>query len=106
MFNHNGFTSGTAALTDIAISEANKSIYTSTQKGKVVKLTIKKKPEVTSGGGSEEVTLEPEADFVLNHGDNIMAMCLDGDRIMTGGSDAKLILWSIHERKWINLSQY
>jgi len=44
---------------------------------------------VESWSGEADFTLECDANFVLDHGDCIIDMSVDGDWIVTGGSDAR-----------------
>ena len=44
---------------------------------------------------SVDVTFEVDASFCFNHGDCIMDMSVDGNFVMTVGSDAKIKLWVV-----------
>ncbi len=43
----------------------------------------------------DRITLEPDASFILDHGECVMDMSVDGDWMLTAGSDAKICVWKI-----------
>ena len=43
----------------------------------------------------DRITLEVDASFVVDHGECVMDMSVDGDWMMTVGSDAKICVWNI-----------
>jgi hypothetical protein len=43
----------------------------------------------------DRIALEPDASFVLDHGECVMDMSVDGDWMLTAGSDAKICVWKI-----------
>ena len=50
---------------------------------------------ITLEPDAESITLEPDASFTLDHGECVMDMSVDGDWMLTAGSDAKICVWKI-----------
>ena len=69
-------------ISGIHLNESSQYLLFSARSGKVKKLKICPNQLVLS------------SKFEMNHGDCVIDMNVDGNYILTGGSDAKLILWS------------
>ena len=70
-------------VSGIYLNESSNSILFSARSGKVKKLMIK---DLSS------LMLSPT--FEINHGDCVIDMSVDKNYLLTGGSDAKLVLWT------------
>lgn len=75
-------------ISGIHLNESNKHILFSARSGKVKKLLI-----------TQEECLVLSDLFEMNHGDCIIDISIDDQYLLSGGSDAKLILWNFDEGK-------
>jgi hypothetical protein len=75
--------------TNISDPLAGGYVLTSSRDGSVRRLSI------VTRDAAAGATLEVDGDFRLDHGDCIMDMSVDGDWLMTGGSDARLLVWKL-----------
>jgi WD40 repeat protein len=90
------FSGSEGAISGIHLNQNEKCVLFSGRSGKVKKLWI-----TGSGcGAGEDIRIKLEPEFEIDHGDCIIDMSVDKTRILTGGSDARLLLWNFSGRKY------
>jgi hypothetical protein len=73
-------------------SDAERSVFQCDAKGSNVRSDAEKSASHRDAG---RVKFEVDANFCLDHGDCVMDMSVDGNLVMTVGSDAKIKLWAV-----------
>ena len=71
-------------------------ILSSSRDGKVKKVNIVDTSQIESQiAFSSDIALRCDENFVLDHGDSVIDMSVDGHWLLSAGNDARLLLWNI-----------